>query len=236
VKRPKVGITLAIDSHVAGRYALRQDYVRSVAGAGGLSVALPPAEPESAGEVLEGLDALLLTGGGDIDPELYGGETHPLLAQVARERDLFEIALCRLALERALPLLCICRGAQVLNVALGGTLVQDIPSQVGRSVVHDGPGERWERSHEVRISPESRLAKLLGGEVFSVNSLHHQSVKHLGEGVVVSAVSPEDGVIEGIEVPEKRFAVGVQWHPEAFWSRSQEFQGIFRALVEEARQ
>ena len=234
MKRPRVGITLAIDSQVAGRYALRQEYVRSVASAGGLSVALPPGEAEGASEILEDLDALVLTGGGDIDPDLYGAEPHPLLAQVARERDLFEIALCRAAIKRELPLLAICRGAQVLNVALGGTLVQDIPSEVGRRVVHDRPGERWERSHEVKVLPGSRLAKILGGQEFSVNSLHHQSVRELGAGVVVSAVSPEDGVIEGIEVPKERFVLGVQWHPEAFWGRSDEFQGVFQALVDEA--
>jgi putative glutamine amidotransferase len=235
VRRPRVGVTLAVDTHVAGRYALREGYVRSVTQAGGLALALCPGPPEDVPEVLEPIDALLLTGGGDIDPALYGGATHPLLADVARERDLFEIALCHEALRRALPILAICRGAQVLNVALGGTLVQDIPSQIGERVLHDRPVERWERSHDITILAESRLARILGGQAFSVNSFHHQAVKDLGRGLAVSALCPEDGVIEGIEAPEERFVLGVQWHPEAFWSHSEDFRGLFSSLVQEAR-
>jgi putative glutamine amidotransferase len=235
VRRPRIGVTLALDSHVAGRYALREGYVRSVDLAGGLALALPPGRASDVPEVLEALDALLLTGGGDIDPALYGGGTHPKLDQVARERDLFEIALCHEAIRRELPILAICRGAQVLNVALGGTLVQDIPSQIGERVLHDRPVERWERSHNVTVLPGTRLARVLGGQAFSVNSFHHQAVKDLGRGLVISARCPEDGVIEGIEAPEERFVLGVQWHPEAFWSHSEDFRGLFSSLVQEAR-
>jgi putative glutamine amidotransferase len=133
------------------------------------------------------------------------------------------------------PLLAICRGQQVLNVASGGTLVQDIPSQVSKDVDHDPERERWELAHDVEIVPGTRLRALLGKDRLSVNSFHHQAVKDLGRGLSVSARTPSDGVIEGVEATDRRFTVGVQWHPEGLWNQRENFHGLFLGLVEAAR-
>ena len=151
-----------------------------------------------------------------------------------RERDDFEIALARQALERDVPLLAICRGQQVLNVAAGGTLVQDIPSQVAGTVNHDPDAERWQTTHDVEIVPGTRLRAILGQDRVAVNSFHHQAVKDLGRGLVPSAHG-SDGIIEGMEMPDRRFMIGVQWHPESFWDRPRTFQPLFEALVNAAR-
>jgi putative glutamine amidotransferase len=145
-------------------------------------------------------------------------------------RDAFELALTREALSRDLPILAICRGHQVLNVATGGTLIQDIPSQLEGTVDHDPEGERWHPAHQVRILPGTRLREILERDEVAVNSFHHQAVKSVGEGLVVSAGSA-DGIVEGVERPGSRFAVGVQWHPEAFWDKGGAFQPLFEALV-----
>jgi putative glutamine amidotransferase len=234
VSRPLVGITIGY-SKEPEFFTLRDDYVRAVEKAGGLPVVLAPGRPEDAAELLSRLDGLLLTGGADVDPVLYGEEAHETVTRVIPERDAFEIALCRGALRADQPLLAICRGHQVLNVATGGTLIQDIPSQVSGAFDHDPDRERWETVHEVRILPRTRLREILGAETIAVNSFHHQAVRELGQGLVVSATSTVDGVIEGIEAPDRRLAVGVQWHPEAFWDRPQDFQPLFEALVKASR-
>lgn len=229
--RPLVGITISCDDRRATHFSLRQDYVRAVEKAGGLPVVLAPGGPEDASALLGRIDALLLTGGGDVDPGLYGEEPHASVAYVHPERDVFEIALARKALERDQPLLAICRGQQVLNVATGGTLVQDIPSSLAGAGDHDPARERWELSHEVRIRPGTRLARILGRDRVAVNSFHHQAVKDLGRGLEATAWSVDDGVVEAIEAPDKTFALGVQWHPESFWNRGADFAPLFEALV-----
>jgi putative glutamine amidotransferase len=234
VSRPLVGITISYSKNPEF-FTLRDDYVRAVEKAGGLPVVLAPGWPADAAELLSRLDGLLLTGGADMDPVLYGQEAHETVTRVIPERDAFEIALCREALRRDQPLLAICRGHQVLNVATGGTLIQDIPSEVSGAFDHDPDRERWETAHEVRILPRTRLREILGAETIAVNSFHHQAVRDLGEGLVVSAASTVDGVIEGIEAPGRRLAVGVQWHPEAFWDRPPDFQPLFEALVKAGR-
>ena len=231
--RPRIGLTLAHDAE-GERLTLRGAYVRSVEQAGGLALGIPTLESEEVPAILDLVDALVLVGGGDIDPALYGTAPHPKTAQVSRERDDFEIALCRGALSRGTPILAICRGLQVLNVALGGTLVQDIPSDLGGGVAHDAPVERWTRVHDVQIGDGTRLEKVLGGRTFAVNSFHHQAVRDLGKGLRVSAVCPEDGVVEAIETTDGTFGLAVQWHPEAFWNRSKDFAPLFQSLVEEA--
>lgn len=233
--RPAIGITISYDQKRPGFHLLREDYVRSVEKAGGLPFVLAPGRPEDAPELLERLGGLLLTGGGDIDPSLFGEQRHPSVTSIVRERDDFEIALAQGALRRDLPLLAICRGQQVLNVAAGGTLVQDIPSQVAGGVSHDPERERWETTHDVQIVPGTRLRAILGRDTVAVNSFHHQSVKDVGRGLVVSARSPEDAVVEALEAPDRRFAVGVQWHPESFWNQRDNFSSLFEALVEAAR-
>jgi putative glutamine amidotransferase len=228
VTRPVVGITLG-DGDRPGYQALREDYVRSVELADAVAVVLPAQRAEDAPALLERLDGLVLSGGVDIDPVLYGRTAHPKLGRVERRRDEFELALTREALARDLPLLAICRGHQLLNVACGGTLVQDIASELESDVTHDAAGRRTRRVHDVEVAPGSKLAEVLGAGSLSVNSFHHQAIEELGNGLRVSARSPRDGLIEGIEVDGRRFAIGVQWHPESFWRRPRSFQGLFDA-------
>jgi len=235
VKRPLIGVTIGYSSRDHEIFTLRDDYVRAVEKAGGLPVVLAPGRPEDAADLLDSVDGLLLTGGADVDPSLYGEERHQTVTRVIPERDAFEIALCREALRKDQALLAICRGQQVLNVATGGTLIQDIPSQVSGAGDHDPETERWETVHQVRILPRTRLREILERETIDVNSFHHQAVRGLGQGLVVSATSAADGVIEGIEMPGRRLAVGVQWHPEAFWDQPQDFQPLFEALVKASR-
>jgi len=234
VTRPAIGITIGYDDRRRDLHILRQDYVRSIEKAGGLPLVLAPIRPADAGELLDHLGGLLLSGGSDIDPALYGEKPHPKLSPLVRERDEFELALCREALRRDLPILAICRGHQVLNVATGGTLLQDIPSEVTGGIDHDPRCERWERAHDVRILQGSRLREILGRETVAVNSFHHQAVEKRGEGLVVSACSAGDAIVEGIEMPDRRFVLGVQWHPEAFWNRPEGFSSLFEAFVTEA--
>jgi putative glutamine amidotransferase len=233
VIRPVIGVTIAFDSERDERFTLRREYLRSVEAAGGVPLVLAPGRPEDARVLVDRVQALLFTGGSDVDPSLYGEAPHPRLGGVFRDRDEFELALCREALERERPILGICRGHQVLNVATGGTLLQDIPSDVTGGEEHDSEKERWERSHDVRILPGTRLRDVLGEDRVAVNSFHHQAVKDLGHGLRVSAVSSEAEVIEGIEGEGSGFVVGVQWHPESFWNQPEGFGGLFQALVRE---
>ena len=235
MRAPRLGITIGYDGTREGVFQLRQDYVRSVEQAGALPFVLAPGRPAGAAAMLDALDGLMLSGGADVDPALYGEPSHAKVTRVIAERDAFEIALCHAALERDLPILAICRGQQVLNVATGGSLVQDIPSQLQGALDHDPDQERWQPAHDVAIEAGSHLRAILGCDRTAVNSFHHQAVKELGRDLVVSARSPEDGVIEGIEAPGRRFVVGVQWHPESFWREPGRFGALFRAFVEASR-
>ncbi len=232
--RPVIGVTLG-DGDEPGIHAVRQEYVRSVEQSGSVPVVLPPVSPDDVPALLDRLDGVLLSGGVDVDPALYGQEPHPRLGRVNRRRDDFELALVREALRRDVPLLAICRGHQVLNVATGGTLVQDIASLVEGHADHDARGPRWRRAHRVDVTAPSRLRDIVGQDALSVNSIHHQAVGRLGDDLVVSARCPEDGVIEGLERPASRFVVAVQWHPESFWNRADSFQRLFDAHAEACR-
>jgi putative glutamine amidotransferase len=215
----------------------RPDYVTALERAGASVRVLDPArdEPRAA---LDSCDGLLLTGGVDVDPREYGErERHPTV-EIDAARDRYELSLARAALERDVPVLAICRGAQVLNVAAGGTLIQDLPSVTPSAIQHSitEPGNAI--AHEVVVSAGTKLAGLLGVDRrmdrrVPVNSRHHQSVKQAAPGFVVSASAP-DGVVEAIEKPDAAFCVGVQWHPENFW-RTGEFTGLFEGLVRAAR-
>jgi putative glutamine amidotransferase len=206
------------------------DYVESVKRAGGEPLVLNP--QEDAARALDRIDALLLTGGLDVDPALYGEAPHPT-TEVDPARDNFEIPLSRAAVARDLPVFAICRGVQVLNVAAGGTLVQDIPSAVTTGLSHSIDLPKNHIAHPVRVTPGSRLAASLGPaaplDTCAVNSRHHQAVGRVAPQFVVSAVSA-DGVVEAIERPASTFCVGVQWHPENFW-RTGEFAGLFGDFV-----
>jgi putative glutamine amidotransferase len=212
------------------------DYVASVERSGGKARVLEFSESPRA--VIEQIDAVLLTGGGDVDPVFYGQERHPSVFDAEPGRDEFEIDLARRAMDANIPLLAICRGSQVLNVAAGGTLVQDIPSAVATDLAHSLEVPKDCIAHDIQITANSRLHAALGSVVEAgctcrVNSRHHQSVGALGKRFVASATAP-DGVIEAIEAPDARFCVGVQWHPENFW-RTGEFRGLFDAFVDAAR-
>lgn len=225
-----IGITAGNDPAQPDRYVVRWDYVRSVEFAGGVPVVLAPSGAALHPALLSRLDGLVLTGGLDVSPALYGEAPHPAATSASAERDEFELKLVREALALNLPLLAICRGLQVLNVALGGTLVQDLPSLVGTTVSHDDPERpRTALAHRVRIEPGTRLHAQLGADDVEVNSFHHQAASALGHGLVATAFAP-DGVVEGVELPAAGFAVGVQWHPEVFW-REGRFAPLFRALV-----
>jgi putative glutamine amidotransferase len=230
--RPTIGLTL--DHEPAGGwsmfpwYAIRENYCTAVSRAGGLPLLLPH-EPDLAEAYLDAIDGLIVTGGGfDIDPTLFGAEIrHPSVTTKDR-RTAFELAAAKGALARDMPVLGICGGQQLLNVALGGTLIQHIPDEVPGALPHRQPNPRNEPGHRVRIVADTLLRRIAGADVFSVNSAHHQSVKEVGSGLVVDAVA-EDGVIEGIEDPRRRFCLGVQWHPE--FELSDGDRRIFCALV-----
>jgi putative glutamine amidotransferase len=235
VRRPVIGVTAGLSEHSSEWFALRDDYVRAVEKAGALPLLLAPGPLENVPDLLARIDGLVLSGGADVDPAHYGEEPHETVDEVSPQRDAFELALSREALARDLPILAICRGHQVLNVATGGTLIQDIPSQVGGALDHDPHTERWQPAHDVRILPGTRLREILGRDRVAVNSIHHQSIKAPGQGLVVSASAVGDDVIEGIEAPGRRFVLGVQWHPEAFWDQPQDFQSLFAALAGASR-
>jgi putative glutamine amidotransferase len=222
---PIIGVT---------RCSRLDDYIASVEQTGARARVLEVSESPRA--VLKEIHGVLLTGGGDVDPVFYGQERHTSVEDAEPGRDEFEIDLARRAMAADMPLLAICRGSQVLNVAAGGSLVQDIPSAVATALAHRVPEPKNAESHGISIVPTSRLASALGASApgcgCRVNSRHHQSVGHLGAGLIVSATA-EDGVIEAIEAPAATFCVGVQWHPENFWQTG-EFSPLFDAFVRAA--
>ena len=227
VMKPIIGIS---------RCSRLDDYVASIEQAGGRARVLEVSE--AAGKVLREIHGLLLTGGGDVDPVFYKEERHPTIRDAEPGRDEFELDLARRALDGGVPLLAICRGAQVLNVAAGGTLVQDIPSTLATGLAHTVAQPKNAIAHDVRVKPGSKLHQVLGelvtgDQTCRVNSRHHQSVAALGKDLTASATAP-DGVIEAIEAPGAEFCLGVQWHPENFW-RTGEFRGLFEAFVAIAR-
>lgn len=187
------------------------------------------------GDALDGVDGLVLTGGGDVDPKHYGQTKSPHVELAEPGRDEFELAISRAALERDLPILAICRGLQVLNVAAGGTLLQHVQDAVGEGISHSTSHEpKNEIAHAIQVEPGSALASALGPRVMAietcaVNSRHHQAVDAVAPGFVVSATAP-DGIVEAIERPDRRFCVGVEWHPENFWATG-EFAPLFEAFV-----
>jgi putative glutamine amidotransferase len=211
------------------------DYLESIRLAGGAPVLLDPSVDRSA-DVVRSVDGILLTGGGDVNPHLYGERPDPTFHPAEPHRDALELELAVRAVELDLPMLAICRGLQVLNVALGGTLVQDIPTAVPQAINHSLTNPMDAIAHDVAVAAHTRLADLLcpgvSRLVRAVNSRHHQAVKRLGESLVVSAAAP-DGVVEAIERPASAFCVGVQWHPENFW-RTGEFAALFAALIRAA--
>ena len=194
-------------------------------------------ERDAVDDVVRRAAGVLLLGGSDVDPSFYGEDRHPTTEVVAPPRDRYEIELVEAAIARDLPVFAICRGIQLLNVALGGSLVQDVPTQIAGALDHDPKLPHPDIAHGVDVAPGSRLAMLVRDELEAdgtcgVNSRHHQSLKAVADGLVVTARAA-DGVIEAVERPASRFCVGVQWHPESFWA-SGRFQGLFKGFYEAA--
>ena len=210
----------------------QHDYEEAVRRAGG-DVRILNYQTDRPADVVKQVDGILLPGGDDVLPSLYGAQTQSHFEAAEPGRDDYELELARHAAEANVPLLAICRGIQVLNVARGGTLVQDIPTELPDAVSHEMRDTPFTIAHEVWISEGTLLHELLRdrleGDVCPVNSRHHQAVQKVGKGLIVSATAP-DGVIEAVEDPAKRFCLGVQWHPENFY-RTGEFRALFEALV-----
>lgn len=229
--RPRIGIT-TYGRNEEGRFCVPAAYVDAVRQAGGVPLLLPPGEPEPEA-VLQVVDALLLTGGGDIDPSAYGGQDHPTLYMVDPERDRFELRLARAVVREGVPVLGICRGSQVLNVAWGGDLVPHLPEDAQAPVRHRLP-PRVPTDHRVQVEPASRLASLVGQTEFSVRSWHHQAVRRVAPGWRAVAWAP-DGTVEAVEKEEGGWAVGVQWHPELS-AEDPPHRRLFEALVRAAEE
>jgi gamma-glutamyl-gamma-aminobutyrate hydrolase PuuD len=231
VARPLIGITAYAEPEVSWGVwrvpaaVIPLAYVHAIEAAGGRALLVPPSE-EGIEETLDALDGVLFSGGSDLDPATYGHEVHPETVGVRADRDAGELALLTAALERDMPVLAVCRGSQVLNVALGGDLVQHLPDVVGDEKHKHTPGVFAD--HDVEVEEDSRLGALLG-ERAPVKSHHHQGFGRVGDGLRTVAWA-EDGTVEALESPGRRFAVGVLWHPE-----EGEDAALFEALVEEAR-
>jgi putative glutamine amidotransferase len=230
--RPVIGITTYVTPAKWGYWELEaalipHDYVRAVEEAGGRALLVPPSD-NGIEETLDAVDGIVFSGGSDLDPAHYNADAHPETFGIHEERDRAELELMKAALERDMPVLAICRGIQVMNVARGGNLIQHLPDIVGHEGhKNDPPGEFID--HDVAIEPNTTLGKILG-DSHPVKSHHHQGLDAVGEGLRVTAHA-EDGSIEGVEDPDRRFALGVLWHPEAG-----EDLKLFQALVEEARE
>jgi gamma-glutamyl-gamma-aminobutyrate hydrolase PuuD len=228
--RPVIGITAYAQEASWGVWRLPAaliplNYVQAVERAGGRPVLVPPSE-DGVAETVEALDGIVFSGGADVDPARYGAGAHPETDTPQAQRDAAELALLTAALEQDVPVLAICRGFQLLNVARGGDLVQHLPDEVGTDEHKEVPGTFSE--HPVEVKDGTRLASLIGARS-DVTSHHHQAVGRIGDGLVATAWAG-DGTLEGLEDPSRRFAVGVQWHPEAG-----EDQALFEGLVQEAR-
>jgi putative glutamine amidotransferase len=220
-RRPLIGLCTALERARwtvwdQEAFLLSRSYADAIREGGGVTIMVPP-DPwlvEHPDDVLDAVDGLVLAGGADIDPSTYGAERHPATINTRPERDVVEVALARRALERDLPLLGICRGMQLLNVALGGTLIQHLPDDVGHTDHRRSLGSFDNADHDVRLAEGSLAARAAGEILHTTRSHHHQGVDRLGEGLVATGWSVIDDLVEAAEVPGRAYALGVQWHPE----------------------
>jgi putative glutamine amidotransferase len=235
-QRPRIGITMRLEL-TTDRFYLGRHYSEAVEAAGGLPVHLPLIpNPEYIAAVMSGIDGLLLPGSdSDVDPARYGHEPHPQLGHVVPEKDETDLLTLAEAERRAMPVFAICFGIQSLNVFRGGTLIQDISSQLPNAIKHEQGPPRDRHSHRVRTLDGSLLRQLAGAESVPVNSHHHQAIETLGRELVATAWA-SDGLVEAVEDPrEDRFVLGVQWHPELAWERDRVSQALFTRFIDEAR-
>ena len=219
------------------RTRLNAAYSDAARAAGLRPFILPVLQPADADAMLDGMDGLILTGGEDVDPRRYDASPHPALGEVHAGRDDFELAVVRAARARRLPTFAICRGVQIVNVALGGTLVQDLPSEWPGAMAHESGRGRGDRTHIVRITPGSKLARACGATELTVNSSHHQAVGRVASGLLASALAP-DGVVEGLEWSgDDWWMLGVQWHPEELVQAAEPWdRALFGAFADTARE
>lgn len=234
MRKPLVGVTSDTDNALL---SMRMAYLQSVTDAGAIPVVIPTClSDEDLSELVETLDALLIMGGSDIDPVRYGEVKTPECGIVKPERDRVELRLVQSARSLGLPTLGICRGAQVINVAYGGTLVQDIPTRLGIDInVHRQQEDYGVCTHTVAVVKDSLLDNIVQKSVFAVNSRHHQCVDVLGDGLVVNGVCP-DGIVEAFNDPTLPFMLGVQWHPEMLSRIDDNARALFSALVQKAKE
>jgi len=241
--KPIIGVTTDFNAgdreDMGGKeptYFLRARYVNAIEAVGGVPLILPLTDESAVRRrFVKGLDGLLLTGSGpDLPPSLYGERQRYQFRVMSERRYDFELEMIQLAVAADLPVLGICGGMQALNVSLGGTLIQDIPSQVVEPLPHRAPGPATKHAHPVRITAKSLLSRITGRATMQVNSSHHQSVKKPAPGLVASAVAT-DGVIEAIESPKQRFLLGVQWHPEFLYDHDVIQRKLFAAFLKAAR-
>ncbi len=238
MRKPLIGLTCAIHQERNGTifYGTLPSYTRALEAAGGLPLLIVPnLNAETLREIYDRVDGVLLTGGGDVDPVLYGAPNDTELRSIDPDRDSTEINVTRWAVDDDKPLLGICRGIQVMNVALGGTLYRDIASEYGQAVDHDlgSAQSRDFEGHPISVRAGSHLAELLGETHPAVNTMHHQAIRDLGKGLLPVATSP-DGLIEGVEREGARFIVGVQWHPEELYEYSEPMRRLFEGFVKQA--
>lgn len=233
--RPLIGINMDVKGGTPVSYRILPDYVNAIRNAGGMPVVLPPTPEAEIPELLSHLDGVLMIGGNDYPPELYGEETHKSVVKMEDERTQFDLALTRAVLKnKRVPFLGICAGCQVLNIASGGSLTQDIPSQVKDPVLHASP-DGWTagfNKHVVQVEPDSKIAKIMNKAELEVVTSHHQCVNKVGKDLKVAARA-KDGVIESVESTDKNFAVGVQWHPERDFKNN---QALFVEFVNKGKQ
>ena len=231
-KKPIIGITA---SYSDNRYCIFNTYASAIVESGGIPIVLPfSRDEETIRQTVDICDGILLSGGGDIDPKFYGEEVLNETVQFGKCRDEFEFGLFAIARKKGVPIMGICRGMQVINVALGGSLYQDLPSQYESDISHAQSTPKTEPSHSVRVVPSTPLYKLSGCDVMTANSFHHQAVKRLGEGLVPMAYA-EDGIIEGMFCNVGSYVMAYQWHPERLSAIDEKNRLLFDDLIAAAR-
>lgn len=228
--KPLIGITCAF-SNLEHKYNLSAYYVKAIEAVGGIPVMIPCLkEASDLKELMLYIDGLLLTGGGDMDPIYFDEEPAIGTGVVTPERDILEVEITRMAIDRCYPVLGICRGIQVINIVAGGKIHQDLNQGVEKPIKHMQEAPTWYPTHKIELEPNTKLSAILGEGPMRVNSFHHQSVSEVAPDYIVSARAA-DGVIEAIESTQEKFVMGVQWHPEHLWQENKAWQRLFQAFI-----